>query len=105
MSNKCRNEAVWNAREGYNNNKGEDEALAIREQLGETIIHNNNIKKRNTELKNQGFIDSKKHKDCVRILALNLRGFGPNNKEKINMIKQAMINYKIDVLMLNETNR
>ena len=65
MCNKCRNETVQNAREGYNNNKGEDEAIVLQEQLGEMIIHNNNINKKNTELKNQGFIDSKKHEDYI----------------------------------------
>jgi len=105
MCNKCRNETIWNAREGYNNNEGEDEALVIQEQLGETIIHNNNINKRNTELKNQGFINSKKHEDCIRILALNPRGFGPNNHEKINMLKQAMVEYKIDAVLFSGTDR
>ena len=31
MYNKCKNETVWHAREGYNNNEGEDEVLVLQE--------------------------------------------------------------------------
>ena len=53
--NKYRNEIVWHAREGYNNNEGEDEALVLREQLGGTMKYNKNINKRNTKLKKSRF--------------------------------------------------
>ena len=49
--------------------------------------YNTEINKRNETLKNQGYINEKKQEDCVRILALNPRGCGPNNKEKINILK------------------
>ena len=103
--NKCNNEIVWNTRENYNNNEGDDEALVLREQLGGTIKYNTTINKRNIELKNQGFIDSKKHEDCVRILAINPRGLRPNNQEKTNMLKQAIVAYEIDAVLFSGTDR
>ena len=39
------------------------------------------------------------------ILALNPRGFGPNNHEKINMLKQAMVEYEIDAVLFSGTDR
>jgi len=67
--------------------------------------YNVEINKRNRELKNQGYIDSKKHDDCVRILLLNSRGCGPDSTEKINMLKQAMLDYEIDVVLFSEADR
>ena len=44
-------------------------------------------------MKNQGFIDSIKHEDCVRILIMNPRGLGPNHNEKVEIMIQSMIEY------------
>ena len=51
------------------------------------MIINQGINRRNNNIINQGFVDSIKSEGNMRFLALNSRGFGPNNKEKINMIK------------------
>ena len=61
----CRNQSITRAREGINNNEGENEIQVLREQLGETLQYNNNINKRNYDLKNQGFIDSIKYEDYM----------------------------------------
>jgi hypothetical protein len=56
-------------------------------------------------IKNQGFIDSFKRGGCVRILGLNPRGFGVDSNEKIEMMKEAMSKYEIDVLLLSSPDR
>ena len=63
------------------------------------------INKRNHDLKNQWYVESIKQENVVRILALNPRGFGPKNKEKINMLKKAMVEWKIDVVLMSSTDR
>ena len=68
----CINEIIGNMRQGYNNNDGDNKIEVLREQLGGKIRYNNQIKKRNRDLKNKGFIDSQKQDDCMRVLALNL---------------------------------
>ena len=45
-------------------------------------------------MKNQGYIDSKKHVDCVRFLSLNPRGFGPDNVEKVETVLESTKNMK-----------
>jgi len=102
---KCQDERINREREGYNNNDGEGEIQVLQEQLGGTIRYNTEINKRNKDIINQGYIDTKKHEDCVRMLALNSRGFGPDNKEKVNMLKKAMVNYEIDVVLFSGTDR
>ena len=52
-------------------------------------------------MKNQSFIDSIKHEDCVQILIMNPRGFGPNHNEKVEMMIQSMIEYQIDGILLS----
>ena len=59
----------------------------LREQLGETLRYITDVNKKKSNLINQGYIDSMKQDTLIRILALNPRGFGPNSKEKINMLK------------------
>ena len=105
MCNKCINETISNARINNNNNDGDDEISRLREQLGGTMKYNTKINKTNIALKNQGYIDSKKHEDCVRILTINPRGIGPDNHEKINMLKQAMVDYEIDMVLFSGTDR
>ena len=87
------------------NNEEEKELQIMKEQLGETIRYDRNINKINKELKNQGYIESQKHENSIRILALNPRGFGPKNNEKINMLKKAMNDYKIDIVLMSSTDR
>ena len=101
----CINETIGNRRQGYNNNKGKNKTEILHKQLGGTIRYNTQINKRNRDLKNQGFIDSQKYNDCMRILAVNPRGFGPDKEEKVNMLKKAIVDYEIDVVLLSGTDR
>ena len=87
LCNRCNNVIVRNVRRNYNNDEGNDEEMIFREQLGETMKYNTTINKRIEGIKNQGFVDSKKHEDCIRMILLNPRGFGPNNNKKVNMLK------------------
>ena len=105
LCNRCNNVIVRNVRRNYNNDEGNDEEMIFREQLGGTMKYNTTINKRIEGIKNQGFVDSKKYEDYVRMILLNPRGFGPNNNEKVNMLKQAMIDYEIDAVLFSGTDR
>ena len=87
-------------------NKGDDEIIWLRQQI-ESIknIRLEGINKRNSELKNQGYVDSKKHKDCIRFLSLNPRGFWPDNNDKIEMMVAAAKKMEIDGIMLSSPDR
>jgi len=102
---KCRDLTISSISRGRNNEDGNDEIEILREQLGQTLRYNNDINRKNDDLKNQGYIDSKKDKDSVRILALNPRGFGPNTMEKVNMMKKAMEEKEIDIVLLSSADR
>ena len=73
---------------------GDEEIMRLRQQL-ESVesIRQVGINKRNGDMNNQGYVDTKKHPDCVRILSLNPRGFGLNNKEKMEMMLIAAQKY------------
>ena len=102
---KCRQKERKDNTIEMTNNEEEKELQILKEQLGETIRYDRNINKINKELKNQGYIESQKHENSIRILALNPRGFGPKNNEKINMLKKAMNDYKIDIVLMSSTDR
>jgi len=53
---------------------------------------------------NSRMIDSIKATGNVRILSINPHGCLPSNTTKINMLKDAIRNYQIDMLLMNETN-
>ena len=88
----------------YNYNS-KNEIQVQREQFNKSVKYLTDINKRNHDLKNQGYVESIKQENVVRILALNLRGFGPKNKEKINMLKKAMVEWKIDVVLMSSIDR
>ena len=56
-------------------------------------------------MKNQGYVDSKKYKDCIRFLSLNPQGFGPDNDKKMEMIVAAVQKLEIDGIMLSSPDR
>ena len=56
-------------------------------------------------MQNQGYVDSKKHQDCIRLLSLNPHGFGLDNEEKIEMMVLAAQKYDIDRIMLSSLDR
>jgi len=101
---RCQSIVIPHAQEGINNEEGE-EIEQIRIQLSGMEYRYNRINERNQDITNQGFIDSIKDAKNVRFLSLNTRGFGPSQMEKVNMMKQAIVDYELDVLLLNETNR
>ena len=55
-------------------------------------------------IRNEGYIDEIKNISNTRILSLNLRGLGPSNNSKIEMLLEACCKYQIDIILLNETN-
>ena len=63
------------------------------------------INKRNLTMKNQGYIDSEKHLDCIQFLLLNPRGFRLDNIEKIEMMLEATKRYEIDGVLLSSPDR
>jgi len=49
-----------------------------------------------------GYIDRQKISRNIRILLLNLKGINPWNEYKMNLLKEAIYKYQVDVLLLNE---
>ena len=73
-----------------NNNDGDDELERLRNHVQMiTNTYNTGINKRNNQMKNQGYIGSKKHVDCIQLLSLNPRGFGPDNVEKVETMLES----------------
>ena len=56
-------------------------------------------------IKNQGCKESKKNEDFVRFLALNPRGLGPEQTEKITIAKSAIKECEIDRLLFSSPGR
>jgi len=56
---KYQDKRINREREGYNNNDGEGEIQVLWEQLGGTIRYNTEINKRNKDIINQGYVDTK----------------------------------------------
>ena len=100
--NRCHNKVIGQQSIGLNFNDGEDELHNLRQQIG-TIenLWQEGINRRNQSINNQGYIDSKKHQDCIRLLSLNLRGFGPDNKEKMERMIFVAQQYEIDGIILS----
>ena len=69
------------------------------------VIPQNEINERNKNLMHQGRIDNKKHKDGLRSLLLNPRGFGPDDEEKVEMMTKAVKRYEIDEVFLSSSDR
>ena len=89
------------ARNGYNNNDGDDRINQLRNQIRDIPNINQGINKRNEEIHHQGYIDNKKMIGSMRILQLNPHGFGLEMNEKINILKEAIISMEIDVILLS----
>ena len=56
------------------------------------------------EIKHDGYIDERKLRENIRILAFNPNGCNPNDRVKMNHLKKAIEKYQIDIVMMNETN-
>jgi len=102
ICNKYKNEQIGNRTEGRNLEDGYNQYNILQEQVRSiNTLPQIRINDINYDMKNQGFIDSIKHEDCVRILIMNPRGFGPNNNEKVEMMIQSIIEYQIDGILLS----
>ena len=66
----------------------------IREYFNEELNDSNNSR----------YIENIKVSRNIRILSLNPYGCRPYNNDKIYIIKQSILNYQINIVMLNETN-
>jgi len=69
--NRYSNQTITRNNEGRNNNESSQEIQIIREQVGNTLKYNKQINKRNYDLINQGYIESTKENESMRILAIN----------------------------------
>lgn len=58
----------------------------------------------NIRIENSGAITNLKAVGNMRVLSINPKGCVPNNQSKMNMLKEAIKKYQIDILMMNETN-
>ena len=58
----------------------------------------------NIKIENSGAITNLKAVGNMRVLSINPKGCVPNNQSKMNMLKEAIKKYQIDILMMNETN-
>jgi len=98
---RCRNQRIDMFTIRRNNNEGQ---LEIEQQRLESII-NNGINLPNSALNNQGFISTVKNKENLRLFAINPNGFGPDSKEKLEMLKTAIKHYEIDVILMSSPDR
>jgi len=89
-----------------NNNNGDDELDRMKNYVQSVAnSYNTGINKRNNHMKNQGYVDVKNHTDCIRILSLNLRGFGPDNVKKVETMLQSIQQYEIEGILLSSPDR
>ena len=87
ICNRYKNEIIGNYNNGINQNEGNEQINILRQEIGviNTIPHSS-VNINNPDIVHQGYIDTNKHQDCIRLLSLNLRGFGPDNNEKVAMM-------------------
>jgi len=83
-----------------NINRNDDNNINIR--LGNPTIRK--YFQKEEEKKYEGYVDEKKLNENIRILVLNPHGCNPNNKVKMNQLKEAIEKFQLDIVMLNETN-
>jgi len=87
---------------GINNNDGEANNDVMEDERNQFENRNNNI---NIDLQNQGYIKSIKQKQNIRIMAVNPNKFGPENKEKLEMMCQIVKELEIDMVLLSAPDR
>ena len=95
LSGICRNIVVENLNVSMNNNDGERDSNG-RVEYEHRL--NNRINIINNSLRNQGFIEEVKHRDSIRIMAVNPSGFWPDSVEKVEMMCQEVIDMEIDMI-------
>ena len=89
-----------------NISKGNEVLLRSRQWLRLVeCITNEGVNKRNDTIKNQRHIDTRKYEDCALLLLLNLRSFGPDDSEKVELMIVAMKRHGIDRIMLSTLDR
>ena len=100
------NKVVGECSDGRNQNEGNQQLSMLRQQVGTTnTIPQNEINKRTKNLMHQGCIDNKKHEDYLRTLSLNQRGFGLDDKEKVEMTMNSVKRHEVDVVSLSLPDR
>ena len=62
-------------------------------------------KNNNTSIKHLGYVEPVKYKNNIRILSLNPRGFGPDNMEKIVMLKESKDRFQFDGVFFSSPDR
>jgi len=90
-------------------NQPEDSNRVIRNrnQMNHTSLRNPTLGdyfRNNEDIRNKGYVDNVKLQGIVRVVSVNTRGCSPTNERKMNQLKEAVEQYDIDVLLLNEVN-
>ena len=60
--------------------------------------------RRNENVRHKGHVDSIKLGGIVRLASVNANGCSPTNERKMHQLREAVENYGIDMLLLNEVN-
>ena len=103
--NKCRNTICIGHEIGRSDDDGDNEINRTSnpiEQSGET---NDEMNRRRLDLKHQNYTESKKNEICALCLALSARGFGPDQRENIMMVKSAIKECETHALLLSSPDR
>jgi len=98
----CRNTTIEPFDAGVNNWDGEQESF---DRMEYEHRLNNRINIINNNLCNPGYIDEVKHRDSIRIIAVNPHGFGPDCTEKIEMLCQKVQEMEIDMILMSSPDR
>ena len=99
---RCRNYVVQQYQIERNNNDGEIITQDY-SNISDQSVNTNNIV--NNFLNNPGYIENVKKEYNLRIMAMNLNGFGPENLDKTEMICQKVIEMNIDLILLSAPDR
>ena len=76
----------------------------IMPRINETPTIRQYFNEESNDSNNSGYIENMKVSRNVRILLLNPHRCRPHDNDKMHIIKQSIVKYQIDIVMLNETN-
>ena len=73
-------------------------------RLNQNQLINNYFTPENNEVTSSGYLDSNKSNRNIRLLSINPHGCNPFNPIKMHMLKQAIQQFQLDVILMNEVN-
>ena len=86
------------------NVEGEDNVNPERQRMSQDQNLITNFVQREESIRNEGYVDTMKLGENIRMLALNVKGINPWNEEKMEMFLTSIEEHQIDIMILNETN-